>query len=229
MKQLITKNFIINHDENLQKFVEKTVKHAEDKKTEFYKIFKCKENEIDVLHASFFINREEFVEYIKSISNGQIPPSWATGCFYNGEIQVLVDLKNPEIKMNTLAHETMHLFFDKTIYQRYNIERVNWLDESFAVYLDGEPNDLSNEELKRIVEYLSKIAEGFDMKILEDYNKVKTEEYNGYDMFNIIGKYIFETKQEQFFLELIKNDRNKVVEIGKHILQDAIDYLKNKN
>lgn len=229
MKQLKTKDFIIDYDENLQNFIEKTVKHAESKKKEFYRIFDCKDYDIDILHASFFINREDFVEYIKSISNGQTPPSWATGCFYNGEIQVLVDLKNPEIKMNTLAHETMHLFFDKTIYKKYNIDRVNWLDESFAVYLDGHPDDITNEELTRIIEYLSKISNGFDMRVLEDYNKVKTKEYNGYDMFNIIGKYIFETKQEQKFIELIKRNRNKVLEIGKHILQDAIDYFKNKN
>ena len=229
MKQLKTKDFIIDYDENLQKFTEETVKHAESKKQEFYKIFNCEEKDIDILNASFFINREDFVNHIKSISNGKTPPSWATGCFYNGEIQVLVDLKNPEIKMNTLAHETMHLFFDKTIYQKYNIDRVNWLDESFAVYLDGKTDDVSNEELTKMIEYLSKISKGFDMKVLEDYNKVKTKEYNGYDMFNIIGKYIFETRQEQKFLDLIKQDRNKVIEIGKHILQEAIDYFKNKN
>lgn len=228
MKQLITKDFIIEYVPELQEFIERTLKHAEDKKKEFYKIFNCEEKDIDVLHASFFTKREDFVEYIKSISRGQTPPSWATGCFYNGEIQVLVDLKNPQIKMNTLAHETMHLFFDKTIYQRYNIKRVNWLDESFAVYLDGKPDDISNEEFTKMIDYLSKISNGFDMSILADYNKVKTKEYNGYDMFNIIGKYIFETQQEQKCLDLIKKDRNQVLEIGKHILQDAIDYFKEK-
>ncbi len=228
MKQLKTKDFIIDYVDELQDFVKRTLNHAENKKKEFYKIFNCEEKDINILHASFFTNREEFVEHIKSISNGQTPPSWATGCFYNGEIQVLVDFKKPEIKMNTLAHETMHLFFEKTIYEKYNIDRVNWLDESFAVYLDGHPDDISNEELARMIEYLSKISQGFDMGILADYNKVKTKEYNGYDMFNIIGKYIFETKQEQNFIKLIKRDRNKVLEIGKHILQDAIDYLKNK-
>jgi hypothetical protein len=82
----------------------------------FYKIFNCKENEISILKASFFVKREGFEEYIKKVSKGHTPPSWATGCFYNGEIQVLVNLDNPEIKMHTLAHETMHVFFEKTIY-----------------------------------------------------------------------------------------------------------------
>lgn len=227
MKNITTKDYIINYEPELEDFVRKTLSHAEKKKIEFYKIFNCKETDINILKAIFFVNREDFVNYIKSISN-DTPPSWATGCFYNGEIQVLVNINNPEIKMHTLAHETMHLFFDKTIYERYNIQRVNWLDESFAVYLDGNPDDISNNELLRIIDYLDKIADEFDMAILADYNKVKTKEYNGYDMFNIIGKYIFETKQEQKYLALIKKDRNEVLKIGKHILKEAIDYFKNK-
>lgn len=228
MKNITTKDYIINYEPELEDFVRKTLSHAEKKKIEFYKIFNCKENDINVLKASFFVNREDFVNYIKSISNGDTPPIWATGCFYNGEIQVLVNINNPEIKMHTLAHETMHLFFDKTIYEKYNIDRVNWLDESFAVYLDGNSDDISNNELLRIINYLDKIADGFDMAILADYNKVKTKEYNGYDMFNIIGKYIFETKQEQKYLELIKKDRNEVLKIGKYILKEAINHFKNK-
>ena len=228
MKNITTKDYVINYEPELDEFVRKTLSHAEKKKIEFYKIFNCKETDINTLKASFFVNREDFVNYIKSISNGDTPPSWATGCFYNGEIQVLVNINNPEIKMHTLAHETMHLFFDKTIYEKYNIDRVNWLDESFAVYLDGNPDDISNNELLKIIDYLGKIAEGFDIAILADYSKVKTKEYNGYDMFNIIGKYIFETKQEQKYLELIKKNRNEVLRIGKYILKEAIDYFKNK-
>lgn len=228
MKEIITKDYIINYEPELDEFVKKTLSHAKKKKIEFYKIFNCIETDINVLKASFFVNREDFVNYIKNISNGDTPPSWATGCFYNGEIQVLVNINNPDIKMHTLAHETMHLFFDKTIYEKYNIDRVNWLDESFAVYLDGNPDDISNKELLRIIDYLDKIDDDFDMATLEDYNKIKTKEYNGYDMFNIIGKYIFETKQEQKYLDLIKQDRTAVLEIGKHILKEAIEYFKNK-
>lgn len=226
MKEFITNDFIINYEPELQEFIEKTVAHAESKRKEFYKLFNCNEKDIGVLKASFFINHDKFIEYIKSVSGGHRPPDWATGCFYNGEIQVLVDLKNPEEKMNTLAHETLHLFFNKTIYQKYKIDRVNWLDESFAVYLDGQPDDISVDELLRMINYLDKISDGFDMAVLTDANKVITNDYNGYDMFNVIGKYIFDNHLENKYLELIKEDRNKVVEIGKNILQVAVDYFK---
>lgn len=225
METMITQAFVINYEPKLRDFVVSTSNHAKEKKKEFCKLFGCVEQEIDRLQASFFVERNEFVKHIQTISNGQTPPKWATGCFYNGEIQVLVDLKNPEEKMNTLAHELLHLFFEKMIYQKHNIERVNWLDESFAVYLDGGEHDF-DRELDKSIKYLSKISKGFDMNILCDYNIIKTKEYDGYDMFNIIGKYIFETKQENIFLKMLIKNRQQIVELGKHILQDAINYFK---
>ena len=36
----------MDYEENLQNFIEKTVKHAESKKKEFYNIFDCKESDI---------------------------------------------------------------------------------------------------------------------------------------------------------------------------------------
>ena len=225
METMTTQEFVINYEPKLRDFVVSTSNHAKEKKKEFCKLFGCVEQEIERLQASFFVERNEFVKHIQTISNGQTPPEWATGCFYNGEIQVLVDLKNPEEKMNTLAHELLHLFFEKMIYQKHNIERVNWLDESFAVYLDGGEHDFDGE-LEKSIKYLSKISKGFDMNILCDYNIIKTKKYDGYDMFNIIGKYIFETKQENIFLKMLIANRQQIVELGKHILQDAIDYFK---
>lgn len=226
MDKLTTSNFIINYEPELKDFIEKTVFHAENKRIEFNKLFNCENKDVGILKASFFVNHDKFINYIKSISGGRRPPDWATGCFYNGEIQILVDLKNPERKMHTLSHETLHLYFKKRIYQKHNIDRVNWLDESFAVYLDGNPEDISKEKLAIMVENLAKISDGFDMSILSDYNKVRTDTYDGYDMFNLIGKYIFENNLEQEYLELIRTNREKVVDKGKTILQVAIDYFK---
>lgn len=225
METMITQAFVINYASELKDFVVATSNHAKEKKKEFCKLFGCEEQDVERLQASFFVERNEFVKHIQTISKGQTPPKWATGCFYNDEIQVLVDLKNPEEKMNTLAHELLHLFFEKMIYQKYNIERVNWLDESFAVYLDGGAHDFDSE-LEKSMKYLSKISKGFDMNILCDYNIIKTKEYDGYDMFNIIGKYIFETKQENKLLKMLIANRQQIVELGKHILQDAINYFK---
>ncbi|UKI27405.1 MAG: hypothetical protein L6V91_01885 [Bacilli bacterium] len=38
--------------------------------------------------------------------NSSLPPKWATGCFYGGETQILLDENNPYERFNTLAHES---------------------------------------------------------------------------------------------------------------------------
>ena len=226
MNVLKTDNFIVEYSNGLENYAKKSVQRAEKKKKEFCKLFNCKSEEIGILKASFFNVREDFVNHIKQISGGSEPPIWAEGCFYNGEIQAMVRKEVEFERLNTLAHETLHLFFNKTIYMKYNIDRIRWLDESFAVFLDGTPEDVSCEEFKEIVSKIRPLAKGFNMNDLNDINKVNTKEYDGYDMFEIIGRYIFVTKQEQKLLELIKKDRNQVVEIGTHILIDAINFFE---
>lgn len=226
MKQLKTENFVVEYSEGLENYATKAVNHAEIKKQQYCKLFNCKSDDIGVLKASFFNVRDEFVNHIKKISGGSEPPTWAEGCFYNGEIQAMVRKELESERINTLAHETVHLFFNRTIYNKYNIDRVRWLDESFAVYLDGEPNNISTAELKELIVKLQPFADGFDMNILNDVNKVHTKEYDGYDMFNVIGKYIFETNQEEHLLKLLKEDKSKVDTIGTYILQEAINYFE---
>jgi len=228
MKQLKTEEFVIDYEPTLEDFIKETLTYATKIRKGLYKLFNCNKNDIGVLKASFFVSHKEFVDHIKTISGGCTPPDWATGCFYGGEIQVLVDIKNPLQKMNTLAHETVHLFFDKAIYEKYGIDRINWLDESFAMYLDGRASNANKNELKQIIDYIIKLADGFDMAKLADYNKLKTKDYNGYDMFIIIGKYIFENNLQHQFLKKLIEDKNKIIIKGKSILKEAIDYC-NKN
>lgn len=42
------------------------------------------------IKGSFLINHSDFINKIKEVSgpNVQLPPAWATGCFYGGEIQI---------------------------------------------------------------------------------------------------------------------------------------------
>ena len=223
MEILKTENFDIEYAKELQSYAIKALANAESKLQYFCKLFNCKKEDVGVLKASFFNKRNEFVAHIKKISGGSEPPKWAEGCFYNGEIQALVRKEVENERVNTLAHETVHLIFNKTIYNKFNIDRVRWLDESFAVYLDGE---VDKQELQDIVKKLEPISNNFNMNDLEDVNKVHTSLYDGYNMFNVIGYYIFKNNLQAEMLNLLKTDRNKVVEIGTHILQDALDFLK---
>ena len=181
-----TESFVLQYDSSLEKFIEKSLEIANKKLPTIENLFNCNRNEIGKIKASFFTNREDFVSYIQSITNGHTPPAWASGCFYNNEIQTLLDIYSP----HTLTHEYTHLVIDKQIYQKYNISRIRWFDESFANYLDGSQDSYSAETIKILCDRLKNLS-NFDLNILNDINKTVTDSYNGYDMFILVGRYIF--------------------------------------
>ena len=70
-------------------------------------------------------------------------------------------------------------------------------------------------------------VEDFDVNILDDIKKVKSEKYNGYDMFKVIGYYIFNQHIEKEMLETLKTDVEKIRLVGKNILKKSIDMILN--
>lgn len=228
MKEIVTNRFIIKYHEQLEEFIKKSLKLVDDRLSLVNFIFEEDEG-VGKLKASFFTEREDFVNYIKSIANGHEPPSWATGCFYNNEIQTLVNInieKDVNKKIHTLTHEMVHLYMQNLIYNKYKIARIRWFDESYACYIDGQRIKINKQELKQICENLKQLGD-FDMNVLDDVSNVKTNNYNGYDMFLLIGKYIFENNLEkQYVNDLITNPK-KIREIGKTILTKAIEYNEN--
>ena len=223
-----TENFDLNFQDELKGFILTSLDIFESKKKMIINLFGSELTE--KIKASFFTDRPAFVDYIKSISNGNTPPSWATGCFYNGEIQTLVNLNSEEdfsSKEHTLTHETVHLYFEKLIYQKYKLDRVRWLDESFAGFLDGHNDNITVTELSTLFEELSPLKD-FDVNILDDIEKVRTTSYNGYDMFTLIGIYIFENHLEEQHLSLLKTSPKDIRKLGREIMSSALDYLKQK-
>ena len=227
MKNLTTENFVINYQADLADFVQDSLAMFADKKPLITSLFGEK---IDKkIKASFFTKRDDFVEYVKSVANGCTPPTWASGCFYNQEIQVLVNINNQNNltrQKHTLTHEFVHLCFNELIYDKYAISRIRWLDESFANYLDGHAATRSQDQLKAIAHELKKLGK-FNVNVLNDRSKVKTETYNGYDMFLIIGKYIFANDLAEKYLNELKTDPTAILNIGESILGTALEYVEN--
>ena len=231
MKEIITDRFVINFQEGLEEFVDASLNVVEKQMPLLEKLFQLDAFEVGKLKASFFIERKDFVEYIKSISNGETPPEWATGCFYNGEIQTLLNINNEESlksQVHTLAHEMTHLYIDKLVYEKYDIDRVRWFDESYALYIDGRLKNRTKEQLRNMCERLKDVGK-FDLNILNDINKVKTKDYNGYDMFLVVGKYIFENNLAVEYLDLIKTRPNEIRKVGREILTKSIEYTLEDN
>lgn len=223
MKELITNNFIIEYQDGLESFIKDSLNIFDLNFPLIKETFNCNIKEIGKLKAYFFTQRNDFVEYIKFVSDGYTPPSWVTGCFYNGEIQTLVEVDSK--KIYTLTHEMVHLYIQKLIYDKYNIDRIRWFDESYASYLDGHIKNKTLNELKSICLKLKSLHD-FDVNILDNVENIKTNSYNGYDIFLIVGKYIFENKLAKKYIEIIKTDFKKIREIGSTILTKSIKFIE---
>jgi len=225
MEKIVTDRIEINFQEGLDEFVGVSLKMIEKQMPLLENLFLSEVEKVGKLKASFFTERKKFVEYIKSI-NGETPPEWATGCFCNGEIQILLNVNNKEdvkYRVHTLTHEMVHLYIQKLVYEKYKIDRIRWFDESYAVYIDGQIKNKSKEQLINICEQL-KIIGTFDLNVLDDINKVKTKEYDGYQMFLIVGKYIFENNLAKDYIELLKTKPEEIRKIGREILTKSIKY-----
>lgn len=182
----------------------------------------------EVIKASFFDKREDFTNRIKSLCSDANPPSWATGCFYGGENQILLDDKDVKKRFLTLAHESCHLLFFKFVYKNYN-DRVVWLDEAFAANFSGEvERELENGEFVNIVkEYLDRDDLPKMNDISFEKNNIVTASYNAYDFFHIVGRYLVEVNSSSELLSLFF-DEDKVLMLGESILETSIKYFKDK-
>ena len=191
-------------------------------------LFFNKDSYGEIIKASFFDNREDFINKIKNIDSNAEPPKWATGCFYGGEEQILLNKDNIMDRFLTLAHETCHLLFMKFIYCDYN-DRVTWLDEAFAANFSGEvEREIESGEFIEIVkEYMNKGNLPKMSDISFENNNIKTDDYNGYDLFHIVGRYLVENNSKEDLLELFKNEE-KILLIGDTILSDSLNYFVNK-
>ena len=229
MEILNTEQFQIHYQQGLEDFVDKSLNIFDNRKFLLRDLFGEECSQVDKLKVSLFTKREDFVNYIKEVSNGQTPPDWATGCFYNQEIQTLLNINNDKdvkYKIHTLTHETTHLYIQKLIYEKYKIDRIAWFDECYAGYVDGHIEKRTLKDLYDLSQLLKK-WQNFDMNIVNDRNKVVTDDYNGYDMFMLIGKYIFDNNLQNEYIQILINNRDDMVEIGKTILDKSIQYIEN--
>ena len=119
MKTYVSDDFEILYQSGLEELVKRSVDIYNSRIEYVQKLFNCSSKVVGKIKVIFFTNRDDFVNYIKKVSNGQTPPNWATGCFYNEEIQQLIEEENETeilVRAHTLLHETIHLYIQKTIY-----------------------------------------------------------------------------------------------------------------
>ncbi|MBP3619989.1 MAG: hypothetical protein J6J24_04965 [Clostridia bacterium] len=225
-------NLEIKFDSALCECVEKAVLNFNFGIGRVQSLLGCSAQEIGKVKASFFTKREEFISYIKTkmAPCDELPPDWATGCFYGGESQILInpaDEEDVSRRKYTLLHEAIHLYVQKAIYEKFDVERIVWFDEAIAGFLDKHSEKYTQQEWKNLAIKLKPVAKGFDMNKLNDFSIVKTSEYDGYDMFLLIGKFMIGTNLIKDFLETIKSNPDKIREEGLTILQKAVEYVEH--
>ncbi len=214
---------------SLKKYGEEVLNYSTSKIIEFLSFFK--KQGYEKIKCAFLLDYNDFITRIKQVStpNTPLPPKWATGCFYGGEIQILLDRNNPYLRFNTLAHESFHLLFSKFIYEKKYINRIIWLDESLAINFDGTTEKLieSNTFKKNIIKLLNNQKLPKMNELSFSKGNIITEDYNGYDLFKIVGRYLIETKQRDELFNYI-NDNQKVINDGEKILVESLDYFVKK-
>lgn len=121
----------------------------------------------------------------------------------------------------------VHLHFDTLIYQKHNLDRVRWFDESYALFLDGTAEKISPKRLFKISNKLLPF-QNLSLNEFDDLKNVKSEKYDGYDIFLIVGYYIFKNNiQKELILKLINNPQEIRI-IGRKILKDALCFIRTR-
>lgn len=224
--KLNVEDFIISYPVDLQDYINDSIKIFLKQKEYLKELFNADKKEHIQLKATYFSSHKDFKNYIKKLS-GETIEDWVTGCFYNGEVQAYINLdniKSLEFNKGTLLHETIHLYFNNYVYKKYKLKRICWFDEAFATYLGSKHTNQYIEQ--RTIDLLN-APKNFDVN---DLNKryISTEQYDAYDMFMVIGAYIFENRLEKEYLNTLKNDYEEMRKIGRTILSKAIDYYVKK-
>ena len=118
--------------------------------------------------------------------------------------------------------------FSKFIYNNYK-NRVVWLDESFAANFSGEVDkELKNGKfIETVKKYLNYSSLPNMNEISFKNNNIKSNEYNAYDFFHIICRYLLEIYSREELLNFYK-DEERVLKLGENILSESLLYFKQK-
>ncbi len=176
-----------------------------------------------------FDDRVVFRKFVLSLREpGAHLPEYAHGVFDKGMIISFINQENiksqnelsDKAKIN--VHEFIHIVNKEKVYKK----RVVWLDEGVASYLDGERDYLKeNDKFNNFLN--TKILNIKNLPAMNDLSHkgsgFKQDLYNGYDLAYLCVRYLVETYNKDKFIQILR-DYDLSIEIGKTILQDAIDY-----
>ena len=231
-------DFSVFSTRSLNGFNQEFIKHTQSKFEEFKEIFGVEK--LSKLTFVLFDDLEEYRKYRRE-KYGAEPPVYSRGCFFK-DTAVLVIEKVPEkgtkefyLKRASGAHEAFHVYYRDLVYKESK-ERVVWFDEGMAQYFSGEREYLDQRQFR---DYYSKFKQNYTpINNLNDRiqgnSTVSNEEIfqrkgviDGYTISYLAVRYLAETKGIDFVKGIMK-DRGKILELGKTISKEMLEYYNSK-
>lgn len=204
-------------------------------KIEFYKdIF-----DIDYFRQfkmNYFDDLQEFREFIYELrGERESLPEYATATFDKGMVNAYL---SPNIDVTTrqyqrkqflAPHELFHIMYKELIWKKENKKRIVWFDEGMAQLFSGENDkNLSEENFNNWFNYvLNRTIEIPNLNELKHGTSFENDNYSGYNLSLLSVKYLYETLGHEEFKKLM-HDNDRIIEYGETVVQDSINYYKNK-
>ena len=228
---LENENFCVYAMPSLKNIADESFKHLNENKKRILDFFELKNFRKSQIIQ--FDNRDDFIKFALNTGYKYHPHlEYGRGIFLRGLIILMVDLKiikNPIIEVpEYCVHEFVHIINREKIYNK----RAAWIDEGIALNIT---NHLEFSELKnhdKFIEFIKNeiltIKELPTINDLEPYGiDFSNEAYNTYYLFYFSVRFLLESENKKRILEILK-DYDLSIKIGKTVLQDAVQYYKNK-
>lgn len=218
-------------DESIIDFINDSYKWFVSKKERIFDFYEI--NEFRKVTVNVFVNREEFEKFILSFYDDKtkkVPP-FCKGTFNGGMINVYFnkdDVMKDSNKYNgllsSITHEYIHLVYKECIREKYNLDRLVWLDEGLANYL-------SDGMIAKNFKHIESLKYTIDQVLGKDFN---LDEFNMDQMnFNNINsnalyvfsytivKYLFDTNKIDILKEILKTNN---YDLTRNLFKDSVNY-----
>ena len=138
-------------------------------------------------------------------------------------------IEGSSISIIFLRQELFHIMYQELIWKKENQNRIIWFDEGMAQLFSGENDyNLSEENFSNWFNYvLNRTHEIPNLNELKHGSSFENEKYSGYNLSLLSVKYLYETLGQEEFKKLM-HDNNRIIEYGKTVVQDSIEYYQKK-
>lgn len=232
--QFENEQFILYSPDSL-KYITDNMQNILTKSFEYYKIL----FDVDTFRKfqiNYFDDIEKFRNYIYDLrGEKESLPKYAKGTFDNGMVNSYI---SPNIDVNSTqyhktlymaSHELFHIMYQELIWKKENQNRIIWFDEGMAQLFSGENDyNLSEENFSNWFNYvLNRTHEIPNLNELKHGSSFENEKYSGYNLSLLSVKYLYETLGQEEFKKLM-HDNNRIIEYGKTVVQNSIEYYQKK-